>query len=178
MPRKGCSDQSDWYESQLKPHEEMLRNWLKSRYGDLCDADDVLQEALMRVLKAQARKPIEAPKAFFFALARNIAVDSIRKSRVSSAEPLFESEAMDILDEDEDVAETVARNQELSILTRAIQSLPTRCRRIFTLSRVYGMTYKQIAREMGISVNTVAAQVTIGLSKVEKFMNSRVREQH
>ena len=164
------SKQSLWYKEHLRPHEPMLRGWLNSRYSEQVDVDDLIQEALIRVLRAKEEGDLKSPKAYFFAIARNLALDHIRRSKVVFNQRLLNEEAMDLLDEAESIEETVSRNHELEILTEAIQALPERCRRVFTLSKVYGMTYDQIAFEMGITFNTVSAQIAIGLSKCGEYM--------
>jgi RNA polymerase sigma-70 factor (ECF subfamily) len=88
-----------------------------------------------------------------------------------------ESDASSVFAEGADIPEIVARNQELEILTAALQSLPDRCRQIFTLRKVYGMDQAEIARELGLSENTVSAQLTIGVKKCMDFM-ARVRREH
>ncbi len=170
------SDQTRWYMEHLRPHEPMLRAWLNSRYSEQIDVDDLIQEALVRILRANEEGDLKSPKAYFFAVARNLALDHIRRSKVIFNESLLNSEAMDLFDEAESIEETVSRNQELEILTEAIQSLPERCRRAFTLSKVYGMTYNQIAEEMGITFNTVSAQIAIGLSKCGEYMRRHARD--
>jgi RNA polymerase sigma-70 factor (ECF subfamily) len=77
------------------------------------------------------------------------------------------------LDDDDDIPETVARNQELALLTEAIQTLPERCRQIFTLRTVYGMTQRDIGAKLGISDRTVAAQLSIGVAKCTDYMLRR-----
>ena len=170
------SEQSLWYKEHLRPHEPMLRAWLNSRYSDQVDVDDLVQEALIRVLRAREAEELKSPKAYFFAIARNLALDHIRRSKVVFNQSILNSEAMDLLDEAESIEETVSRNHELEILTEAIQALPERCRRVFTLSKVYGMTYDQIASEMGITFNTVSAQIAIGLSKCGEYMRKHARD--
>ena len=170
------SDQAQWYTEHIEPHEPLIRHWLKSRYGSQCDVDDVIQDSLLKVFKAREKQELKSPKAFFFAVARNVAIDSMRKSKLLVTDSLLEEEVLEILDEGETVDEVAARNHELEILTQAIQSLPERCRRIFTLSKVYGMTYNDIARDMGISFNTVSAQIAIGLSKCTKYMRRHGRD--
>lgn len=175
MPKQE-TEQTEWYRQRLQPHESMLRAWLTSRYANQIDVDDIIQEALSRVLAAREEHDLKSPKAYFFALARNLALDHIRRAKVVFNESVLRSEAMDLLDEAESIEETVARNHELEILTRAIQSLPKRCRRVFTLAKVYGMSYNEVAREMGITFNTVSAQVTIGLSKCTAYMRKHGRD--
>jgi RNA polymerase sigma-70 factor (ECF subfamily) len=80
-----------------------------------------------------------------------------------------ESVAEHVLDESADVAETVAREQELALLTEAIQSLPARCRQIFTLRKLYGLSQREIAVRLGISESTVSNQIVIGVEKCTDF---------
>lgn len=170
------SEQAHWYAEHIEPHEPLIRHWLKSRYGTQCDVDDVIQDSLLKIFKARKKAELKSPKAFFFAVARNVAVDSMRKSKVAIMDSILDEEGLGILDEGESVDEIVARNHELEILTQAIQTLPERCRRVFTLSKVYGMTYNAIAQDMGISFNTVSAQIAIGLSKCTTYMRRHGRD--
>lgn len=149
----------------------MLRGWLQNRFSNSIDVDDIVQESLLRVLKAKEVSEIKSPKAFFFATARNLALDVVRRSKIVQFDSLTENELSDVLDDAESVPETIARNQELETLTKAIQSLPSKCRRIFTLRKVYCMSQPDIAEKLGISVNTVATQLKIGVRKCSAFMH-------
>lgn len=154
----------------------MLRAWLQSRFASGLELDDVVQEAFLRVIRAHERGQLDSPKAFLFATARNLALDRIRHQRIAPSSPLVENHDWDVLYDADDVAETVARNQELELLTEAIQSLPDRCRQVFTLRKVYGMSQPDIARKLGISEHTVSAQLTIGVQKCTQFMAKYRRE--
>lgn len=149
----------------------MLRGWLQNRFSNRIDVDDIVQESLLRVLKAKEVNHIKSPKAFFFATARNLALDVVRRSKIVQFDSLTETELSNVLDDAESVPESIARNQELEILTKAIQSLPSKCRRIFTLRKVYCMSQPDIAEQLGISVNTVATQLKIGVKKCSAFMH-------
>lgn len=163
-------DLSCWFQQHVQPHEPMLRAWLQSRFSDDGDIDDIVQETYVRILRARGRGDVESPKAFLFAVARNLALDRLRHRRVARTESLVENEALSVLEESDGIPETIARNQELEILTEAIQSLPDRCRRIFTLRKVYGLSQAEIAQRLGLSTNTVSAQLTIGVRKCMEFM--------
>jgi len=136
------------------------------------DVDDVVQEACLRVLKARERSQLKAPKAFLFATARNLALNTLRSAAVRGARSSVNIDDCDFLDESADARESVARSQELEILTLAIQSLPDRCRQIFTLRKVYGMTQREIARKLGLSPRTVNAQISIGVNKCSEFVET------
>jgi RNA polymerase sigma-70 factor (ECF subfamily) len=170
------SPHARWFAEHVLPHEPMLRGWLQSRFASGLELDDVVQEAFLRVIRAHERGQLDSPKAFLFATARNLALDRIRHLRIAPSSPLAENDDWDVLYDADDVAETVARNQELELLTEAIQSLPDRCRQVFTLRKVYGMSQPDIARKLGISEHTVSAQLTIGVQKCTQFMAKYRRE--
>ena len=128
-----------------------------------------MQEAFARVWQARLRSELRAPKAFLFATARNLALDLVRRQNVLRTEPLKDFDEADILDETAGVPETVERNQELALLTEAIQALPDRCRQIFTLRKIYGLPQAEVAARLGVSEHTVSAQLTIGLHKCTNF---------
>lgn len=162
-----------WFAEHLQPHTPMLRAWLHSRFPAETDIDDILQEAYLRVLQAHERRELQSPKAFLYATARNLALDRARRRAIFRTEPLVQNEALAVLDEGEGIPETLARNQELEILTAAIQSLPARCRQIFTLRKVYGLSQRDIAHQLGVSEHTVSAQLTIGVHKCTQYMLRR-----
>jgi RNA polymerase sigma factor (sigma-70 family) len=162
-------DQARWFDQALQPYEAGIRHWLASRFGALCDVDDVIQESYLRIYSARQKGALNSPKAFFFAVARNVAVDQMRKNKLATTEPLGDWDDLEFLDQADGVEEAAARNSELELLTDAIQALPDRCRRVFTLAKVYGMSYQQIGDEMGISVHTVSAQISVGISKVSAY---------
>lgn len=154
----------------MLPHEAALRAWLRGRFPSLSDADDIVQEAFTRVLRAHAAGEIASPKAFLFTTARNLAVDSFRRRNVAGLEPLADLAPERVLEAVPSVSETVGHKQELEILTQAIQSLPDRCRQVLTLRKIYGLSQKQIAAQLGISEHTVEAQVGIGVKRCADFL--------
>lgn len=166
-----------WFVAHVQPHEAMLRAWLRSRFPAGHDFDDIVQEAFTRVLHARTTTAIESPKAFLFVTARNLALGWSRHQRVTGTEnSLAEFDLEGVLDESADVPQAVARAQELELLSHAIQSLPTRCRQIITLRKIYGLSQREVAAELGISEHTVEAQGTIGLRKLAEFFERLERQ--
>ena len=163
-------ENNQWFAEHLQPHEEMLRAWLGARFPQLRDVEDIIQEAYLRVLEARQTRELQSPKAFLFATARNLALDLFRHQRVARTESFADFEQLGVLDEETDIQETVARNQELELLTKAIQSLPDRCRQVLTLRKIYGLPQREIAKQLGISEHTVEGQVTIGVRKCAEYL--------
>jgi RNA polymerase sigma factor (sigma-70 family) len=163
------SEAYQWFVAYLQPHEDMLRAWLRAQFPAAGDLDDIIQESYTRVLAARETSGIESPKAYLFAIARNLALMQLRHRQVARTDSLAETNVSNVLDEASDVPGAVARAEELQLLTQAIQSLPTRCRQILTLRKIYGRSQKEVAAQLGISEHTVEAQGTIALRKLAEY---------
>ena len=168
---------ASWFATHLQVHEAQLRAWLHSRFPKLSaeDLDDLIQEAYAKVLKARAAREITAPKAFFFAVARNLAYDHFRRRSIVTVEASGGAEELDVLEDGADLFESVARNQEIELMTEAIQTLPDRCRQVLTLRYVYGLPHKEIAAELGITLSTVEIQITKGIKRCTEYIARRTR---
>jgi RNA polymerase sigma-70 factor (ECF subfamily) len=169
-------EQSRWFLEHVQPHEAMLRAWLRSRFPTGCDIDDIIQEAYIRILRAHDGGELRSPKAFLFTTARNMALDHFRHRQVVGEKSIVDYDVLSVLDEGDAIPEIVAHNQELNFLTEAIQSLPDRCRQVFTLRKIYGMPQNEIADQLGISPRTVSAQLTIGLQKCTAYFGQHRKE--
>jgi RNA polymerase sigma factor (sigma-70 family) len=145
----------NWYLTEVEPHRPALRAWLLARFPALPDIDNIVQESLSRVLKARASGTIRSAQALLFTTARNLALDAVRRQKVVQFSPLAEVHDSYVLHDTTDVYSTVTKQEELELLTKAVQSLPERLRRIVTLRTVYGLTHKQIADRMGLSLSSV-----------------------
>ncbi|SDS05103.1 RNA polymerase sigma factor [Opitutus sp. GAS368] len=162
-------EQARWFATEVQPHRPALRAWLLARFPTLPDVDDLVQESLTRMLRARETGPIGSARALLFTTARNLALDAVRRQRVVRFEQITDETPPSVLADSNDVVETVSKQQELELLTRAIQSLPERTRQIFTLRTAYGLTQKQIADRLGVSLSTVEKQMTQGIRLCAEF---------
>ena len=112
--------------------------------GDTDDADDIVQEAFMKIWEIlESGATIHDIKAYLYRAVRNGAI-----RRMSG-----DSHTLG-LEEEIDTSERDAK------LWEAIGRLPERCREIFLMSKRDGMPNAEIAEELGISVKTVENQMT------------------
>lgn len=152
-------------------HKPALSRWLHGKFPALVDPDDIVQEALARVWQVKAKGFVESPKALLFTTAHNLAMDQLRRRQVARIDSVAEVGELCVHQEGPTPADTTARNQELELLTQAIQSLPDRCRQVLTLRKIYGLSQKEIAAQLGIAEHTVEAQVANGMRRCALFLS-------
>lgn len=169
MPPDASPEVSRWFATEVQPHRPALRAWLLARFPTLPDVDDIVQESLSRLVQAREVSPIRSAKALLFTTARNLALDAVRRQRVVAFEPITEDTDPTVLTDAADVVASVAKQQELELLTKAIQSLPERVRQILTLRTAYGLTQKQIAEKLAVSESTVEKQMAAGIRRCAQF---------
>ncbi len=159
-----------WFAEEVQVHELVLRSWLHSRFPALTDIDDLVQEAMTRVWQAHTVRPVTAAKAFLFTTAHNLAIDEMRRRQIVTFENVAEMGELPVYEDGPSAAEAAAKNQELELLTKAIQSLPDRCRQVLTLRKIYGLSQREIAAQLGLSEHTVEAQIGNGMRRCAEFL--------
>jgi len=145
--------------------EGVLRACLYRYARNVADVDELLQETYEHLLAAGAapeREEVRSIRAFALTVARNVALSWLRHRQVVPIELVADLEVLETLDDRDQVEEIVNSHQELALLTRAVARLPERCRQVFTLRKVYGLSQKEIAAELKISENTVEQHLAKG----------------
>lgn len=169
------TDAGRWFSEQVQPHEPALRAWLRARFPWLLEVDDLVQESVVRLWRRHAKAdaaPLRSAKSALFAIARNAAIDEARRRSVVEINAVAEIEQLSVLDQT-DVAETISTRQELEFLADALRELPTRCRQVLTLTKIYGYTEREVAERLGISENTVRTQVVRGMERCTVYLRRR-----
>lgn len=123
------------------------------------DVDDVIQESYARLATLPDVAAIHNVRAYFFRTAHSVAVDRLRRSSVIAIETVADLDrlqtAMDCVTPEDEVA---GRN-ELRLLARMIARLPEKTRRVFMLSRVSGLSQKEVAQKTGYPESTVEKHI-------------------
>jgi RNA polymerase sigma factor (sigma-70 family) len=146
----------------LRKERDRLFRFIRSRVGDAFDAEDVLQDVLYELVEAERlTKPIDQVGAWLFQVARNRITDLFRKRR---PEPLpeghgEEGEALSLENllpaRDGGPEAAYARAVLLDELEAALDELPEEQREVFVAHEWEGRTFKELAAETGVPLNTL-----------------------
>lgn len=130
------------------------------------DAQDATQESLMRMLRYRDTEPARAWRPLLFRIASNVVAEFFRRGAVRGISvSIADEELVSDVPSQEDVIELEQRE---ALLRAAIRALPARCRQVYLLSRVDGLTYTQIAKHCGISVKTVEKHIIHALALLQQ----------
>jgi len=148
-----------------------LRGFIRRRVADTADVEDVFQDVFFELIEAyRLMKPIEEVGAWLFRVARNRITDLFRKRKtvalaqalatVATDKQLAEAPSLEDLlpsrDEGPDVA--YARQVLLDELDAALDELPDEQREVFVAHEIEGVSFRELAAETGLSVNTLLAR--------------------
>lgn len=161
---------TQWFMDEVWPHERALRAYVKVRFPSLTDVDNLMQETFARILRARNSGHVRSPKALLFTTARNAALDQLRHQHVLRIDSLANIEELPVVEERPGPAETLSHERKLLLLDQAVQSLPARCRQILVLKKLDGLSYAEIGEKLGITRNTISAQLTIGVLRCRRFL--------
>jgi RNA polymerase sigma factor (sigma-70 family) len=159
-----------WVGSHVLPHEAAVRVWLRRWTGRSQDIDDVIQEAYSRLASLESIEHIGSGRAYLFQTTRNIVLEQVRRSKIVRIDNVTDFGDLGLVDETPPLDRVVGGARELQRVQRLIEQLPFKCRRIFVLRRIHGVSQRDIARDLGISESAVEKQASRGLKLILRAM--------
>lgn len=144
-----------------------LRNFIRRRVPDPADAEDIVQEVFHELVEAnRLLMPIEHVTGWLFRVARNRITDLFRKKK---AEPMDDMVVEDVDGERLGIEELLpsaeagpeamyVRNVLMEELEDALDELPEEQREVFVAHEVEGRSFKELAEQSGVNINTLLAR--------------------
>ncbi len=151
-----------WLAQHVVPHERAIRSWLVRRTHDL-DIDDIIQDMYARLASLEDAENIRNPRQYAAQTAISIALNLARHARVVPMIPMADFEDLGLASLEPSPERAVNSQEELRELENTLQELPPLCRRAFLLRRVEGLSQKEVAEKLGISVKTVEKYMARGV---------------
>lgn len=146
----------------FRDHNRALVAFLQCRLSSLSDAQEVAQEAYVRLVTMDRPEQVDSLRAYLFRVASNLAVDRLRARQVRTEHPL------DVPDEDLHLAPIPERHVQatgqLQELYKALRELPAKTARAFVMHVIDGSEISVIARAMKISERMVRYHVAHALA--------------
>jgi RNA polymerase sigma factor (sigma-70 family) len=165
----------------VKREQSRLRNFIRRRVADPRDAEDILQDVFYELVEAnRLLMPIEHVTSWLFRVARNRITDLFRKKK-----PVSFSDAA-VADEDDELLQLedllpspdagpealYARSVLLDALELAVDELPAEQRDVFVAHELEGRSFKEIAAQTGVGVNTLLSRKRYALLHLRERLQS------
>ena len=173
------------FERLLRRHRGPLFTFLVRMLGDREKAEDLAQEAFLRLVRGAAQWQQRAKfKTWLYTIARNLCVDQSRRDKFRRTDSLDAPAAgADGLEDGPALVEQIAgagaapdRAAESArlrpVLTRALASLPEEQREVFILREQAGVPFKEIAEMVGVNENTVKSRMRYALEGLRKQLEA------
>ncbi len=151
----------------ISREQSRLRNFIRKRVADQGDAEDILQDVFYELVELyRMMKPVEQVTAWMFRVARNRITDLFRKKKREALrnEPaVTEDGEVRWLEEllpspDAGPEAAYARSVLAEELEDALDELPDEQREVFIAHELMGYSFKELAAQSGVSVNTLLSR--------------------
>jgi RNA polymerase sigma factor (sigma-70 family) len=163
----GMTEQDRQISAIVAQERSRLRNFIRRRVPDPSDAEDIVQEVFYELVEAnRLLMPIEHVTGWLFRVARNRITDLFRKKKPESfSDATVEDEGGEVLQIEDLLPSADAgpealyfRNVLLEELELALDELPEEQRDVFVAHELEGRSFKEMAAETGVSVNTLLSR--------------------
>ena len=152
-----------------------LVRYLSKKVHNNEDANDLAQEAFLRMYKFQQSRRLDNARAFLFKTANNLVVDQMRRASVHNKYLSFERLPEQSDEENDKFApsaeRTVSAEQELDRIYKVVNQMPEKVRSAFLMHRGKDLSYSQIATEMDVSTSMVEKYIVQALRILRKEVN-------
>ncbi|MGH3430663.1 MAG: RNA polymerase sigma factor [Mycobacteriales bacterium] len=151
-------------------HAPDLTRFLASQIGDASEAQDLMQEVYLRVLKLNSLAEVRSPKAYLFKVAANIAFEHRRCNAALPHHVAIEEVPPELLhggerDHPTNAPEdTAALAERLGKLSERLSDLPPKVQAAIVMSHLYGYTYEEIGLRLSVVRNRVKKYLIKGLA--------------
>jgi RNA polymerase sigma factor (sigma-70 family) len=160
-----------WFKHEILAHEAMLLRYLMRVWPRKDEVRDLCQETYARVYEAALASRPASARSFLFTTAHHLVADRVRRERVVSIGAFGDIEALNVSVDEISTEQRVSAREELKRLARALDRLPPKCRTVVWLRRVEGLSQKEVAQRLGVSVKAVEHHISKGGRLLAEYMS-------
>ncbi|OWQ45907.1 sigma-70 family RNA polymerase sigma factor [Roseateles sp. L2-2] len=140
-------------------HRPQLKRAAWRWMGDRDLADDVMQEAYMKLMQSTPPPGVQQPVAYCMRVVKHLCIDHLRRRQTEQQLIGEEDEGLDPEGATGTPEHRAIGRQLLQCVDRCLRGLPARTRQAFVLHRVHGHTQQEVAQRLGVSTPLVNAMV-------------------
>lgn len=159
-------------------HEADIRRWLARRVNNPADVEDIIQEAYCRFWALPDVANVTHPRAYFFRMIKNIAIDQMRSAATLPIEQRGDMSNLPAASDEAGPERVMSAREELARVRLLLEALPPRCRTVLVMRKIHGISQREIAAQLGITENVVENDVARGLKAILKAMARGPSEPH
>jgi RNA polymerase sigma factor (sigma-70 family) len=156
----------------------MVKNWqaafarvrsaLMRRGRTMHDAEDLVQEAWVRLASYERDQTVDKPEAFLMRAALNLSIDSYRARATRGEEVMLEDVVL--VDATPSAEAVLLARERMARMSVCLGRLNDKTREIFLAHRVDGMSYQEIALQHRLSVSSVEKHIAKAMLQVTSGM--------
>lgn len=150
-------------------HRGLLVDYAAKIVGSRARAEDVVQEAWLRLRRAEQQNAVLEPVAYLYRVVRNLAIDTRRKLSREILHSFSEQAALRVLDESPSAERTAAAKDELRVVLEALAGLPERTQIAVRMNRIEGRTLQEVANRLDLSVTRTFAIIAEGVAHCDRW---------
>lgn len=159
-----------WFVREVLPLERALTSYIRRNWRVPEDVFELRQDIYEHsLIGARRALPLNA-RAYVYTVARNHLINHAKRARIVPIETIAD---LDTVHNDIDMFEAwraLAARDELRRAKEGIDKLPPKCREVILLQKVEGLTDRQAAESLGVSVETVRRQIKLGMKALIDHM--------
>ncbi|GBQ10024.1 hypothetical protein AD952_14405 [Acetobacter cerevisiae] len=165
LPLLPDADRMTWITQNVMPYEPAIRGWLNRTTLPGMTADDIIQECYARFCSAPYQE-IQNGRAYFFSCARNLVFEHARRAKIVYIDTSLGLEAHNVADSQPNPEQNFSSRQRLDWLKEQMMTLPSPCKDVFILRKIYNYSHATIAQKLGLSLRAVERHVSRGLQRL------------
>ena len=162
-------------EKVYRSERTSLLGFIRSRTGDLEEAEDLLQDVFFQAIRAASvTEPIENIAGWLYTIARNKIIDRYRRKRATvSLQQEREDLTLEELlaDSGIDIEKEMIRRAVMDALIEALEELPPEQRDAFVQQAIEGRTFREISEQSGVPLNTLIARKRYAVQFLRKRLH-------